>query len=104
MTDLESAFHEAMLDVYRRAKAEANYNATLFLGMLNDKGGLQTARQLINADTVSDGYTALWERRRLDLTVEATVLANPQFHSLFASGELDICRRRLREYGYDPPE
>ena len=32
-------FNEAMLDVYRRAKAEAGYNATRFLGMVTEMGG-----------------------------------------------------------------
>jgi len=35
-TDLEKRFNEAMLDVYRRAKAEAYYNATRFLGMVTE--------------------------------------------------------------------
>ena len=67
----EIEFHEAMLNIYRRAKAEAKYNATLFLQMVVDHGGLQAARTLINSNIVSTGYTALWDRGRLDLTVEA---------------------------------
>ena len=52
----------AMFDIYRRTKAEARYNATIFLDMLNRKGGLATAKQLINSPKVSDGYSGL--RRR----------------------------------------
>lgn len=66
-TTLEVAFHEAMEDIYRRAREEAGYNATVFRGMVAEHGGLETARRLINAKKVSDGYTALWERGRLDL-------------------------------------
>ena len=99
-TQLEVKFHEAMEDIYRVAKDEADYNATLFHGMVAEHGGLETARRLINAKTVSDGYTALWSRGRLDLTVEAKVTETPEFHSLFTTEELQICRRRLREYGY----
>ena len=32
-TMLEDAFHDSMLTIYRRAKSEAGYNATRFLGM-----------------------------------------------------------------------
>lgn len=99
-TQLEEAFHSAMQDVYRRAKEEAGYDATLFRRMLAEHGGPETARKLINARTVSDGYTALWERKRLDLTVEAQVLETPRFHDLFTGEELEICRRRLSEYGH----
>ncbi len=99
-TDLEKRFNEALLDVYRRAKAEAGYNATRFLGMVSEMGGYETARTLIHASTVSEGYTALWERGRLDLTVEAVIL-QPQWRDLFSQLERDIARRRLIEYGYD---
>ena len=64
---LEIEFHEAMLDIYRRAKSEAKYNAQRFLQMVVDLGGIDTARMLVHAETVSDGYTALWERGSVDL-------------------------------------
>ena len=83
---LELQFHGAMLDIYRRAKSEANYNATQFLRMVSEIGGLQTAKSLINSTTVSSGYTALWERGRSDLSVEAVVLRTDSFHPLFTAG------------------
>ena len=45
-TEAESQFNEAMLNLYRRAKAEAGYNATRFLSMVVEHGGLETARYL----------------------------------------------------------
>ena len=48
-TRLEEEFHSAMEDIYRRAREEAGYNATVFLKMLAEHGGLETARRLINA-------------------------------------------------------
>jgi hypothetical protein len=38
---LLSEFHEAMIDIYRRALSEAGYPATRFLSMVADKGGLR---------------------------------------------------------------
>lgn len=99
---LEIEFHEAMLEIYRRAKSEAKYNAQRFLQMVVDQGGVKAARMLIHANAVSDGYTALWERERLDLTVEAMIVASDRFHSLFTQDELSICSRRLTDYGYEP--
>jgi hypothetical protein len=64
-----------MMDVYRRALSECHYNATRFLQMLYEHWGLETARILLHASNVSDGYVALWERKRLDLTVESLILA-----------------------------
>ncbi len=100
VSDLEKAFDQAMLTIYRRAKAEAGYRASAFLAMLNARGGLSTARQLINSPRPSEGYTRLWERGRLDLTVEATVIDDPKWHPLFQPEELDRARKRLRDYHY----
>ena len=72
-----------------------------FLQMVVDQGGLQAARTLITSNTVSTGYTALWDRGRLDLTVEAMVLRSHRYHPLFTNEELKICEKRLREYGYE---
>ena len=57
--------------------------------MLHEYRGLETARILIHSSTVSEGYSALWERKRLDLTVEAVVHDNPKWHPLFTRDELD---------------
>lgn len=99
MSDLENRFHQAMIDVYERAKSEAGYNAVKFLQMVSDRGGLETARTLINARTPSSGYTALWERGRLDLTVEAVVLQD-EWRTLFTDRERSIAEARLRAYGW----
>lgn len=60
----------------------------------------RAARTLIHASTVSDGYTALWERKHLELTVEALIL-KPEWHDLFSEVERNIARERLAAYGYD---
>jgi hypothetical protein len=102
MTDdaLVAKFDQEMLGIYQRAHSEANYNATRFLHMLHEHGGLETARILLHSANVSEGYTALWERGRLDLTVEAVIHNNPKWHPLFTQDDLAICAKRLKEYRY----
>lgn len=100
MQDKAKKFNEAMFDIYRRAKSEAGYNAIIFLQMLHDRGGLATAKYLINATKPSDGYTNLYQRGRLDLTVEAMVIENDRWHDLFTEEELAKAMRRLKEYHY----
>ncbi|MFI6075816.1 hypothetical protein ACIA5C_30110 [Actinoplanes sp. NPDC051343] len=95
-------FHHAMLDVYRKAKREAGYNAAYFLRMVEEVGGLEAARRLLRAGSVSSGFSSLWEKGRLDLSAEAVVLQE-RFAGLFTEEELDIARSRLAEYGYQPP-
>jgi Protein of unknown function DUF262 len=91
-------FESAMRALYHQAKDEAGYTATYFLGMLAQHGGMETAHRLLAATKISDGFTALWERQRLDLTVEAVV--RPEFQALFSDEEVETARRRLEQFGY----
>jgi hypothetical protein len=100
----ETAFDQAMMNIYVRAKAEANYTASIFHRMLCDQGGLATAKQLINDRKPSEGYTALWERGRLDLTVEAVVTDTQEWHDLFEPEEIARARKRLADYGHSAKE
>jgi hypothetical protein len=95
-----------MKDVYVRAKNEANYTAGFFINMLSTLGGLETAKRLLASQEMHSGFTALYERGRLDLTVEALVV-QPRFSELFRVEEIDTARRRLEQLGYDwrePPQ
>ena len=98
--EIERLFDAAMMRIYHRAREEAKYKATRFHQMLCDHGGLETAQLLLHSSHVSEGYTALWERGKLDLTVEALIL-DVQWHALFTEAERDIAVKRLLEYGYD---
>jgi hypothetical protein len=100
MANIEAQFDQAMFEVYRRAKDEAGYTATIFLQMLTDNKGIRTAKTLINATKESNGYTALYMRGRLDLTVEALVIDDERWHQLFTADELKRARKRLIAYKY----
>ncbi len=99
---LEQEFTRAKFEIYRCAKEEANYSATIFLGMIHDRGRWAAAKALINAAKPSDGYTALSLKNRLDLTVEAEVVENAKWHVLFTDEEITRAKRRLERYGYKP--
>ncbi len=101
MDEVERRFHRAMIAIYETAKRELGYNATRFLQMLSEQGGLVTARQLLWSDAPSDGFTALWEHRRLDLTVEDHVL-RAEFAPLFSDADRERALTRLKEYGWRP--
>jgi hypothetical protein len=100
--DLENRFGAAMMELYQRARSEANYNATKYLQMLTEHGGLGTARILLLAPTVFEGFSALRELNRLDLTVEALINDHPEYHPLFTDVERETARRRLADYQYPP--
>jgi hypothetical protein len=100
--NLEKQFDIAMMNIYHRAKYEAKYTASIFFYMVNTKGGLITAKQLINSKEPSDGYTQLWLKGRLDLTVEALVVEDVKWHSLFTDEEIASAEARLRAHDYHP--
>ena len=97
--DLEIQFHQRMLEIYECATKECDYRPTYFLRMVQENGGLEAARKLLHAPQVSDGFTTLWEKGRLDLSVEAVVLQAP-WGDLFTSEELAIAEKRLRDLEY----
>src|SRR3954454_16550238 len=97
MNELERDFHRAMTEIYQKAKRETGYNATRILQMVSEIGGLAAARRLLAAPAVSDGFTALWDRGRLDLTVETLVLSE-QYQELFTEEEREKGAARLAAY------
>ncbi|WP_438387942.1 GmrSD restriction endonuclease domain-containing protein [Actinopolyspora saharensis] len=96
---LAAEFDQRMRELYERGRVEAHYTATYFLSMLAEHGGVSTARKLLSGSAVSDGFAALWERGRLDLTVEALV-TQPRFAELFSAEEIKSAQHRLDQFGY----
>jgi hypothetical protein len=101
VSDIEADFSQRMKAVYDRGRSEAGYNASYFLSMLSQYGPQETAHKLLASPAISDGFAELWERGRLDLTVEALV-AEPKFSELFSENEIAVARRRLEQFGYTP--
>ncbi len=93
MKALSAQFDQKLHDLYEQIVREVpGYRPTAFLAMLNELGGVETARRL-NAD-VTDGFTRLWEEGRLDLAVEAAMIQVPS-RRLFTRAELVAAQDRL---------
>lgn len=88
-----------MNNIYKMAKKELGYNATRFLQLVSQLGGLQAAKKLISKDGGTYGFEILWEHKRLDLSVEALLL-RPEYKELFTDEERQICMKRLIDFGY----
>lgn len=95
----EKGFTKAMEQIYDDAVA-IGYRPSAFRRMLAEHGGVETARRLIRGAATS-GFETLWEKKRLDLSVEALML-KPAWRALFHPGELTMARKRLRDVGYTP--
>lgn len=100
MDELESRFNDEMQGIYITAKKKLKYNATRFLQLLSEKGGVEAARILISKNGGTYGFEVLWENNRLDLSIEAHVLKE-DYRDLFTDGEREICKNRLKDFKYD---
>jgi hypothetical protein len=78
------------------------YRPTTFRRMLADLGGVEAARRLIRGDATY-GFTKLWEKKRLDLSVEMLIL-KPEWRRLFTEEEHTLARKRLKAYGFSLKE
>jgi HNH endonuclease len=96
-SDPHPEFTQALVDIYRRALKETEYNAHEFFQLLQWRHGRDTALYLIHSTRPATGFTALWERKRLDLTVEAMIL-RPKWNYLFTDEDRLAAYRRLAEY------
>jgi hypothetical protein len=68
--------------------------------MVAERGGPEAARQLLTGRDASDGFTTLWEARRLEMSVEAAALL-PWYEELFSDIQRATARRRLVEHDFD---
>lgn len=102
MSDPHPNLTRALIESYKRAHSEAGYHAPWFAEMIHDRFGYDTATYLIRSTQPSKGFTNLWERKRLDLTVEALII-RPEWAPLFSEDDLQRAHKRLLEYHYTPP-
>lgn len=96
--NLEVEFTAALQGTYEVARARG-YIATYFLQMLEEHGGLETAKRLLAVSEPQTGLYKLWELHLLNESMEGVVLQE-RFHSLFTQAEINEAWRRLDELGY----
>jgi hypothetical protein len=102
LAELGKKFSAQVTSLTEKARNEAKYNSARHASMLSNHGGLETARILLRAETPGEFFKSLWQRKRLDLSVEALVIENPAFHPLFTESEIATARSRLRQCNYSP--
>jgi hypothetical protein len=74
-----------------------DYTPNRYRMMLDREGAMATARKLVFAGSPSEGFTRLWELKRLDLTVESLVLQE-QWRKLFDEEMLTAAQRQLGQF------
>lgn len=96
--DTQKAFTLALMKLADRIASESkgSFYPIKFRQDVEEKGGLKTAKDLINKP-ISEGFFRLIELGRTDLSVEAFVLNTPEYQPLFTEEELAICRTRIEK-------
>lgn len=97
MSPVEQGFHAEMLAIYEQAKA-LGYNAAYFRRMVQDMGGPDAARKLLEPGKIHDGFLKLLELDALEISVEALAL-KPEWQGLFAPSQRREAARRLGRQG-----
>lgn len=94
MISPESEFEREMFDIYHKAKKECHYIATRYLQMLEECGGLLTAKKLLADKKIHEGFVNLYLLGRKDLTVEYLVIQE-KYQNLFTKEEIKTAKSRL---------
>jgi hypothetical protein len=95
---LKEALTHALRGTYDAAR-KRGYVAASFLQMLEEHGGMETAKRLLSKSEPQTGLFELWELGLLHESMEAVVLQD-RFKGLFTEDEVGEAYRRLDELGY----
>ncbi|WP_462247804.1 hypothetical protein [Ekhidna sp.] len=93
--DLEDRFKKMIKEC-----KEFKYTPKTFIKMLSQLGAVEAAERLINQEYTSEGFLRLSEEKRLDLTIEAIVYDNEEYHHLFSKDIIDRAKQKLKSIKY----
>jgi hypothetical protein len=97
-TKLEEEFEKALLGLCEEINRKFNQQPTRLLQMIKKDGALKTATDIINAKKRSGAYIKFRTKdiELLEYSIEAFVLRNNQFYSLFEKTVLTRAEDRLK--------
>jgi hypothetical protein len=98
--ELENQLKNELLEACRISREKFNYNPIRILQMLHEQKADEIAIQLITSPEPGEGFTKMWEKKALYLTVEAHVI-KPEYAPLFTHEVIEKARTRLHDYGYE---
>ena len=95
MSILEDEFTAELIGAAREC-AKFAYYPQRFLQMIEERGGVATARKLVLSGDIQKGLMRLKREGRLDLSMEAIML-KPKYRPLFTNEERKAAQWRLDE-------
>lgn len=98
MTSLEKEFTKELLDNVAEMK-QYGYNPTIYTRMISENGAINAAKKLVVKDVQSSGFATLIMLRKLELSVEASVIKD-KYKDLFTDAEIQNSIRKLKEANF----
>ena len=96
---LQNKFNEEVFESIERIKKEV-YVPTRFIKMLHQfKNNAVEVAQRIATKNTTIGIEKLYEKGRLDLSMEALII-KPEYRELFSPQVVSTCVRKLKSLGY----
>ena len=91
-----------LTEAYREGK-KIGYKATEMLDAVTEKNDVlfkSIITKFVTADTIPSGFTTLWKKKRLDLSIEYIIAVKDKgkYNKLFDDTVIAICKQRLAEY------
>ena len=99
MSPLEAAFDEALKKNLEEAERDCGVAQKRLRADVERFGGASCAKEMLRKGRQSDGFEALADAGRLDLSLEALVTAG-RFGALFTDDEVNACFSALCAAGY----
>ena len=97
---LKDDFDRDMREIYRMG-IEHGYYAHYFIQMIEEHGGVNTAKRLLAVEKPQEGLFRLYELGLLNESMEALVI-KPQYAQLFSEVEISTANQRLIDLRYKP--
>ena len=79
--------------------SKIGYKPKVFINMRIEHGTIEAIKRLIHSDEVSSGFTTLWEKQRLDLSME-NIIQEPEWIGLFTVDDRSLAKKRLEKYNF----
>lgn len=98
---LKKLFHEEMINLYKKIIKFVKYKPTRLMDYINKYGGYEAAVKYISTDSNIQDFAVLWEKERLDLSVES-LISSETYRELFQEDIVAFCDKKLKEYSYAP--
>lgn len=96
---IEDRLKEDLLDIAEQT-AKYHYYPARFIQMVHGQGAVATAKALLGDSHIQSGLIRLWDLRRLDISLEATIL-KPEYRDLFTTEEIRSARERLEKLDWN---